>query len=352
MKKGMALLCSLLLMLPSFALADELENCAIASGVVAATNHVDVLAPCSGTLDTFDLTPGDRVTQGDALFALRTTAIYAPEDGTVSAVFALEGGDAAATCARYGSVMSIEPDKLLIAEAATNSEVTEKANLLVHVGQKVYLTVNGNKNRTGEGRIIQVDNTSYVIEMDDAEDFDIGNTLAVYLKDDYQTKNYLGRGVLKRRGDAMIQAEGRIVKLHVAPGDQVKAGQLLMEVLSPDAAPDVSATLTAPEDGVISTLAVSPGQQVWKGALLARIDLTDRLEVVASVDEMDLNHLRVGDTVTVTLDMDESNQLKGTVTEIGQLGETRANASYFTVHVSLPTGNLLLGASASIYIPK
>ncbi len=351
MKKGMALLIALL-MLPCVALADELENCSIASGIVAAQRHVDVLAPCSGTLDTFDLVPGDRVTQGDTLFALRTTAIYAPEDGTVSAVFTSEGGDAASACARYGCVMSIEPDKLLIAEAATNSDVTEKANLLVHVGQQVYLTANGNRNRTGEGRIIQVDNTNYVIEMDDAEDFDIGNTLAVYLKDDYQTKNYLGRGILKRREDAMIRAEGRIVRMHVAPGDHVNAGQLLMEVLSPDAAPNVSATITAPESGVISAVAVSPGQQVWKGALLARIDLTDHLEVVASVDEMDLNKLRVGDTVTVTLDMDESNQMKGTVTEIGQLGETRANAAYFAVHVSVPSGDLLLGASASVYIPQ
>ncbi len=56
---------------------------------------------------------------------------------------------------------------------------------------------------------------------------------------------------------------------------------------------------------------------------------------------------------TVTMDMDESNQIKGTVTEIGQLSETRANAAHVTVYVSVLWDDLLLGlARRCIFLNK
>ena len=66
---------------------------------------------------------------------------------------------------------------------------------------------------------------------------------------------------------------------------------------------------------------------------------------------MDLHSLKVGDTIPVTLDTDESNILTGTVTEISSLGTQRQNAAYFTVHVSVEKAGLKLGQSASIYLP-
>lgn len=80
--------------------------------------------------------------------------------------------------------------------------------------------------------------------------------------------------------------------------------------------------------------------------------LVDKLEVIAQVDEVNLKNLYVGDKVSVTLDMDESNVLTGTVTEIGNLGTTVQNAAYFPVHVELTTNQIPLGASASVYIPN
>ena len=99
-------------------------------------------------------------------------------------------------------------------------------------------------------------------------------------------------------------------------------------------------------------MAVTSGQQVWKGELLCRLYLTDELEVVADVDEVDLHGLAVGDPVYVTLDTDQDTVLSGQVTEISSLGVTRTNAAYYTVHVSVGTsGSMLLGQSASLYLP-
>ena len=67
MKKFLALLL-LLTMLSTCALADTaLTDCAIANGNVTATTFVDVTAPYSGTLASFDLSVGDRIAAGDAL---------------------------------------------------------------------------------------------------------------------------------------------------------------------------------------------------------------------------------------------------------------------------------------------
>lgn len=350
MKKGIALLMALLLV-PALALGAELEDCAIANGTVTAPNFVDVTAPCSGTLDTFDLEEGDTVQAGDALFSLLTTRFYASEDGTVGAVFAQVGSDAAALTTRYGSVISLEPERMLVINASTSGAYNDAKNRTIHTGETVYFVSDSNTRREGIGRVTYVEGSTYVVEVTD-NDVDIGNTVSIYRNDDHSTKSCVGKGTLTRRADVQVQASGRVTAIYVQEGDRVKEGDLLLEVLGSDAEPGVSATQTAPSSGVVGAVGVSAGQQVWKGALLCRIYLTDQLEVTASVDEMDLGDLKVGDTVSVTLDVDDRKIITGTVTEISGLGVTRTNAAYYTVKVSIPAGSARLGASASVYLPK
>ena len=64
------------------------------------------------------------------------------------------------------------------------------------------------------------------------------------------------------------------------------------------------------------------------------------------------NGLKVGDQIPVTLDTDENKILTGTVTEISGLGVTRQNAAYYTVHLTIDTDDLMLGQSASVYLPR
>lgn len=350
-QKIVSMLMVLVLFLPVFALAEDLSGCAVASGTVTAPGYVDIIAPCSGTLNTFDLEAGDAVSEGDALFSLLTTGIYATEDGTVGAVFAHEGSDAAAVTSRYGCVIAIEPEQLLVISATTSGAYSDVKNRTIHTGETVYYEATNNTRRVGIGRVTYVDGSTYLIEVTD-NDVDIGSAVTIYRNDDHTTKSCIGKGTLTRRADVQVQASGRVAALHVQEGDEVKEGDLLLEVLGNDAAPGVSPTLTAPADGIIATVAVSAGQQVWKGALLCRIYLTGTLEVTASVDEMDLGELKVGDTLNVTLDVDAGKVIKGTVTEISGLGVTKTNAAYYTVKVEIPAGSARLGASASVYLPR
>ena len=351
MKKLLALLL-LLTMLFTCALADTaLTDCAIANGNVTATTFVDVTAPYSGTLASFDLSTGDQVTAGDALFSLLTTTIYAPEAGTVKAFFAQPGEDAAAAMNRYGAVASLEPEQSLRINATTSGAFNKETNRILHVGETLYFRSAKADQEEGWGRVIAVSGSSYVVDILDG-DYDLNENLNLYRDDGYAAKDCVGKGVVARRDPVAIQGQGRVASILVAEGDQVAAGQPLMTLMSADADADAQPGVIAPKSGVVASVAVSAGQQVWKGQVLARIYLTEDIEVVAEVDEMDLNGLRVGDNLSITLDTDESTIITGQVTEISALGLTRQNAAYYTVHVRIPADSAALGASASVYIPR
>lgn len=198
--------------------------------------------------------------------------------------------------------------------------------------------------------MVAVSGAQYTVDVL-AGDFELNESLTLYRDDGYDQKDCVGKGTIVRRAPLPVQGNGRVAAVHVQEGQQVTAGQLLLELVSADADPQAfSPWVTAQEAGVVASVAVTPGQQVWKGQLLCRLYLTDDLEVVAEVDEMDLGTLRVGDTLPVTLDMNPEQIITGTVTEISALGVTRQNAAYYTVHVSIPASSGRLGASASVYL--
>ena len=94
MKKWMACLLCALILFPCAAMAvthDDLSGYAIANGQIMAAEFVDVTAPCSGVLESFDLAAGDRVEEGQALFSMLTAKVTAGEKATVTWVFAAEG---------------------------------------------------------------------------------------------------------------------------------------------------------------------------------------------------------------------------------------------------------------------
>ncbi|MGN1020013.1 MAG: HlyD family efflux transporter periplasmic adaptor subunit [Aristaeellaceae bacterium] len=351
MKKFLAMLL-LLTMLSTCALADTAPtDCAIANGNVTAARFVDVTAPFSGTLASFDLNAGDQVAEGNLLFSLLTTTVYAPEAGTVKAIFAQPGEDASAAMNRYGGVIALEPTQIQRISATTSGAFNKEANRILHVGETLYFRSAKGDQEEGYGQVIAVNSNGYVVDILDGE-FDLQENLNLYRDDGYAAKDCVGKGVVTRRDPVMVQGQGRIASVLVAEGETVTAGQALFTLMAADADADAHPDVTAPAAGVIASVAVSAGQQVWKGQLLARIYLTDEIEVVADVDEMDLNGLRVGDNLSITLDTDESTIITGRVTEISALGVTRQNAAYYTVHVSIPADSAALGASASVYIPR
>ena len=248
----------------------------------------------------------------------------------------------------YGSVLALEPASQLRVRGTYAGAYNREKNRHVHVGDTLYFRLNG---KNGTCVVIAAGEGGYEAEVTSGS-FRSGRNVDLFLNSKRRSEDKVGVGRTYYRDDLPVPAAGRVAEILVAPGDTVKKGDVLLRVMAPDADAGASPDVTAPAAGVVGLLGVSPGEQVWKGRLLCRLLRADDPEIVAQVDEMDLGGLRVGDKLPVTLDTDESRVLTGTVTGISALGVTRQNAAYYTVHLTVEGAELMLGQSASVYLPK
>ena len=344
-------LCLILLcgvFVPSASAETNLTDCAIANATVEAAAFDDIVATCSGTLLPFDWEAGDAVQANAVMFEMMTVNICAPEDGTVQYLVAEEGDSADAVMATYGAVLALQPAVTQRMHCTYSGASDYEENKHLHIGDTLYFKSSKEK---GTGTVIAVMGDSYEVEITGGN-FKKDDSLSLYKDAGYDSSDKVGTGRVYYRDDLTVAASGRIAELAVAVGDSVKKGDVLLKVLAQDADSGTVAKITAPAAGVVGAVTAAPGQQVWKGQQICRVYRTDKLEIVASVDEMDLGDLRVGDQVPVTLDTNESKVLTGTVTEISALGVTRQNAAYYTVHLSIGESGLMLGQSASVYLPR
>ena len=352
MKKIFALLLTLLLLTGTASAEVDLSLYTVTNASVQAVHHVDLTAPCAGTLMPFDVEPGDTVRANDELFSLLTMDIYAAEDGKISAVFVEPGDDAAAAMNRYGCLgaMDGEVSQLMTCTTAESYESDEAKTL--HIGEMLYFQSYKNNGDKGTGRVIAVTPTNYTVEILEGK-FSLNERMSLYRDSGYANRDCVGKGTVMQRMPLTFTGTGIVTEVYVKPGDQVKAGDRILTLLPGVTDRQVSTVIVAPGSGIVGSVAAAPGQQVWKGAMLCRIFLTDEMEIVAEVDEMDLSGLSVGSQVYLTVDTAKKNVMIGRVTEISSMGVIRGNAAYYTVHVSLPQDQrFMLGQSASLYLPK
>lgn len=338
-----------LLTLAALLLALSLTACAAlaatANAAIIAPETVKVTAPFSGTLKPFDLTAGDEVAAGDALFTFDTTPVYAAQDGVVAAVFAAVGDDAAGVTAHFGSLAVIEPERPLYVAASTAQAYDDDDNRYLHAGETLYLKCGSEK---GTGRVTSVSGNTYVVEILTGN-YDLGDTVRCYRESSMPSDSETGRGSVTRYADVSVVGEGRVAAVHVKAGDAVKTGDLLFELVDGQCPRGASLSLAAPIGGAVTLLNTVTGAQVYRGQLLCEIADLTKLELSAEVDELDLDGLKVGDVLSYTLDAYAGETFSGTVTAIRPIGTKKQNATYFDVRITLPAGKLLLpGMNATV----
>lgn len=322
---------------------------ATANAVIVAPETVKITAPFAGTLLPFDLEAGEETAANAVLFEIDTTPVYAPVSGKISSVFAAIGDDASGLIAHYGALAAIEPVYMLYVDADTDNAHDNDDNHYLHTGETLYLKCSSEK---GVGVVTSVHGEDYIVEIRSGN-FDLDDLVQCYRESAMSYDSKTGDGKVKRFDDIAVTASGRIAAVHVQPGDTVKAGDLLFETVDPLSAPDASPVITAPVSGAVSALYAASGAQVYRGQLLCEIADLSTLELSAEVDELDLNAIRTGDSLTFTLDAYGSEIFTGTVTQIRPMGMTRQNATYFDVRISLPQGRTLLpGMNATVTLNK
>lgn len=347
MKKVLALLVTLMLLLPAMAMGDE--NRISANGTVESVYVYQLTAPYSGVIKPFDWESGDRVSKGENLFEMDTIKVYAPADGTVEGLFAQKGDLAENVLAQYGSLAVLERTLPQIINASTNGAYNDPENRLIHVGEKVYFEQANDKDNQGEGRVISVTGDNYVVEITEG-DFELKDQVKLFRDEKHGTKSAIGRGDVARAADMVVSGSGRVLNVAVHQGEKVRKGQLLFELAAQDALTEADSCLASPADGAIE-VCVASGQQVYMGQVIGKVHGLSAFQVTAQVDEVDLGMVQVGDTLSVTLDRYPDMELTGVVTQIAALGQTRQNAAYFDVTLSLSTTmELLPGMSATVWL--
>lgn len=335
MKTKLSVFCTLVLAL-----------CVLTSGALAATANATIVAPVThkltapfaGTLLPFDLSQGDAVSEGEMLFALDTTPVYATQNGTVAAVFVSEGDDASGAMDHYGAMAYIEPEHPLYLDADNDDAYDKDENRYQHAGETIYLKWG---NTTGTGMIVSVNGDDYIVEIHSG-DFEIDDTVRCFRESHHPQSSEIGRGKVKRYADVAVNASGRVAKVHVKPGDTVKTGDLLFEMIDAQSIRGASAEISSPVSGAVTMLSAASGAQVYRGQLLCEIADLSALELSVELDELDITSVSIGDTLSYTLDAHGDKVFTGAVTKIRPVGTPRQNATYFDVRVTAPQGVTIL----------
>ena len=95
------------------------------------------------------------------------------------------------------------------------------------------------------------------------------------------------------------------------------------------------AKLIAPFDGTITQAKPVVGDQVTPGTVGFRVDDLSSLLVDVQVSEVDINHVAVGQSATLSFDAILGKTYNGNVVEVGQAGDTVQGVVSFTVTVEL-----------------
>ena len=328
-------------------------SCALAATAdakIVAPNTEKITAPFAGTLLPFDYETGDSVSAHETLFTLDTTPVYATQAGTVSAVFASVGDDASGVAAHYGALAVIEPKNALYIDASTDQAYNDADNRYIHAGETLYLKLSNDK---GTGVVTSVSGKKYTVEILSGS-FDVDDTVRCFRESTTPSDSEVGRGKVTRYADVQVNANsGRIAAVHVKPGDAVEVGDLLFELVDAQSEKNASRSIAASKDGVITSMNTASGAQVYRGQLLCEVADLSTLELSAVVDELDLNSIAVGDTLSYTLDAFDGETFTGTVTQIDSVGTKKQNATYFDVRITLPAGKTLLpGMNGTVTINK
>lgn len=322
---------------------------ATANASIVAPSTVKITAPFAGTLLPFDLSAGEEIAKDAPLFEIDTTPVYAPVSGKVSAVFAAVNDDASGLMSHYGALAAIEPRYPLYIDADTDNAHDNDDNQYLHTGETLYLKRNSEK---GTGVVVSVHDDDYIVEIRTGN-FDLDELVYCYRESAMPYDSKTGDGKVKRFDDVLVSGSGRIAAVHVQSGDTVSAGDLLFETIDAQSAPGVSPVICAPVSGAVMSVNTVSGAQVARGTLLCEIADLSKLELSAEIDELDLNAIQIGDTLTYTLDAYGSETFTGTVTQIRPVGTKKQNATYFDVRLTLPQGKKLLpGMNATILLDK
>lgn len=311
MKKWSKCLAGILaLLIPgTFACAED-EN----AGRVTAGESYAITAGMDGVYRG-TLCEGQYLEEGEEVGQIEYTAVYAPESGRIAMIFLEEGDE---TENAQNGVLVIEPESEFIFYATAENAYESVETMYPHLGQIVYLRCTANGTHRGYGRITQIDGLEFVVEGLGGEFYN-GESVYVYLEEDCESSDRIGRGTAIKPLDVTVTAQGILASLEVSPSQTVQTGQLLF-TLAPGAEPgQTENSVKSPAAGYVTEVLVSSGEQVQAGQILAYVCPAEELVVEFALGR-EIARLEEGEQVTLWFDLgDEDFQCSGEIAMISYI---------------------------------
>lgn len=314
------------------------QNSLILTATVEAAQSVALKAPASGELAPFTVRTGDAVSAGSTLFTVEPVKVYAPIDGTVTAVFGHAGDMASAVAARYGAVVYIDYQERWQLQGSTRTGTDRAENRDVHVGQQVWLRSNNEEN-FADGVITAADPSGAITVQVIGGDLVYNHTVKVYRTPDYDYNALIARGTLSTIAPYAVSASGTIIDMAVSAGQAVEAGDYLFSYVPDEIDPERrgqphATQARAEEDWIVTGLNVQAGSSVQKGQTLLTAIRAGDYELVAQAEEGEVSSIAVGDVFTVTFEELNIAPVEASVTAISPLGTAASDVSTYTVRLS------------------
>ena len=304
------------------------------TGTTVAHNTLSIAANAAGTVEEMLVQPGSAVKEGDVIASLRTTKVFANQNGTVARIHAKEGKEA------EGTVLEIAPVSRYTIHCTSDDAYDSISSNLVHCGESLYIKCTANGTHQGRGRIYSIDNETYMVEAT-AGEFYVGETVYLYRDEDYSKKQRVGIGTVVSSAAEAYESQGRITAIHVSEGEYVEKGELLYEVIDGE-----GTEIVAPAGGIITACEAENGTSVANNQALANMAAYEDICISVQVEEAMIAEFSLNKPVELCYFSDEEERLvPGVVIEISGVAQ---DGSY-TVCIAPEESPAQLGMTVEVW---
>lgn len=328
MRKALLAVVLAVLLLTSTALAGVYE------GTTIAASSISVEAATGGRLIRLNAMVGGIVQEGDVIGTIRTTRVFATQDGTVARIITEEGEMA------EGTVLELYPVEKYRIHCTVDKAHQSTESTLVRSGEQIYIKCTNDGTHRGVGLITKIDGNEFMTLAIGGELY-VGETVYLYRDTDFTKAQRVGIGTVETNATEVYEADGKIVRIHVTEGEYVERGELLYELIEED-----GTYVTASASGIVTEIAVSQGDAIEKNQTLMTIVPQSQICVEITMDEAAAAETTVGEKVELIYAADPTETpVAGTVIDVSYIAE---NKSYAVRIQPESTDELRLGMTVTV----
>ena len=305
------------------------------TGTTVAYHTAHITADAGGILEEIYIRPGSAVREGEVIARLRTTKVFASQNGTVARIHAKEGKET------EGTVLEIAPVSRYTIHCTSEEAYDSISSNLVHCGETLYMKCTNNGTHQGRGRVYSIDNETYMMEAT-AGEFYVGETVYIYRDPEYAYKKLVGVGTVVSSASEVYESEGRIAAIHVSEGEYVEKGELLYEVIDGE-----GTEIIAPADGIITSCEAEIGANIEKNQSIASAAAYADICIAVPLTDDQIAQVSIGDSAALNYSChDEDRLIPGTVTAISG---TKQDESYMA-YILPEEAPVQLGMTVEVWI--